>query len=100
MKERLLHATDPYLSREDISSLQLQIRVFKKTKGKREASEERETRTKAKRAEKLYALFVIRSAKERRKKRLERLLQNKDETELTFSKRQDQIASPSITTCV
>ena len=68
MKERLLHATDPYLSREDISSLQLQMRVFKNTKGKREASEERETRTKEKRAEKLYALFVIRSTEERRGK--------------------------------
>ena len=68
MKERLLHATDPYLSREDISSLQLQIRVSKETKGKREASEERETLTKAKRAEKLYALFVIRSTEERGEK--------------------------------
>ena len=58
----------PYLSREDISSLQLQIRVFKETKGNREASEERETRTKAKRAEKLYALFLIRSTEERGEK--------------------------------
>ena len=68
MKARLLHATDPYFSREDVSSLQLLIRVFKETKGKREASEERETRTKTKRAGKLYALFVIRSTEERRKK--------------------------------
>ena len=68
MKERLLHATDPYLSRDDISSLQLQIRLFKETKGKREASEERETLTKAKRAEKLYTLFVIRSTEERGEK--------------------------------
>ena len=65
MKARLLHATDPYLSREDVSSLQLLIRA----KGKREASEERETRTKTKRAGKLYALFVIRSTVERRKKK-------------------------------
>ena len=55
MNVRLLHAMDPNLSREDVYSL----------KGKREASEERETRTKAKRAEKLYALFVISSTKER-----------------------------------
>ena len=60
MNVRLLHATDP-----NLYSLKPLIRVFKETKGKREASEERETRTKAKRAEKLYALFVISSTKER-----------------------------------
>ena len=43
------------------------IRCFQETKDKREASEERETRTRRKRAEKLYALFVIRSTKERGK---------------------------------
>ena len=62
MKARLLHAKDPNLSREDVSSLQPLIRVFKETKGKRE------THTKAKRAVKLYALFVIRSTEERGKK--------------------------------
>ena len=56
------------VSREDVSSFQHQIRVFKETKGNREASEERETRTKAKRAEKLYALFLIRSTEERGEK--------------------------------
>ena len=67
MKARLLHAMDPYLSREDVSSLQLLFAVSEETKDKREASEERETRTRGKRAEKLYALFVIRSTKERGK---------------------------------
>ena len=46
MNVRLLHATDP-----NLYSLKPLIRVFKETKGKREASEECETRTKAKRAE-------------------------------------------------
>ena len=78
MKARLLHAIDPYLSREDVSSLQLLFAVSEETKDKREASEERETRTRGKCAEKLYALFVIRSTKERGK-------QNKDKTELTYS---------------
>ena len=45
MKARLLHAMDPYLSREDVSSLQLLFAVSEETKDKREASEERETRT-------------------------------------------------------
>ena len=61
MKARLLHAMDPYLSREDVSSLQLLFAVSEETKDKRE------TRTRGKRAEKLYALFVIRSTKERGK---------------------------------
>ena len=68
MNARLLHAMDPYLSREDVSSLQLLFAVSEETKDKREASEERETLTKAKRAEKLYALFVIRSTEERGEK--------------------------------